>query len=72
MVDRNFGPVKVYRKREQNFDYVMIVERQLPSSDMESTAEHLESIRHSFTLEHEPMLLRLLHVEKIASTTRPI
>ena len=33
--DKNFGLIKVYRRKELNFDYVMIVQRAMGSSELQ-------------------------------------
>jgi hypothetical protein len=48
LADRNYGLIKIYRKREHNFDYVMVMERQVAASELEQTKLQLEQIRHSF------------------------
>lgn len=32
--DRNFGLIKIYRKKEINFDYVMVFERRYSTSQL--------------------------------------
>ena len=62
--DANFGPAKIYRKKELNFDYVMLLFRRLSPEQAESTMGQLQTIRRSLTQPREPMLLRVLHVEE--------
>lgn len=37
--DPNFGQIKVYRKKELNFDYVMVLQKYIPPSRVRSLTE---------------------------------
>jgi hypothetical protein len=63
MYDPNYGPLKVYRKRELNFDYVALIERLLPTAQLAQTKHELEMVRRSFAEEVPPMLLRVFQVD---------
>lgn len=54
--------MKVYRKKEVNFDYVMILERLVAGSHLEEAREELEEVKRSFSKERQPMLLRVFNV----------
>jgi hypothetical protein len=66
--DPNYGPLRVYRKRELNFDYVALIDRPLPASQLAQVKRELELVRGSFAEEVPPMLLRVFHVEEVRST----
>jgi hypothetical protein len=61
--DRNFGPVKIYRKKEMNFDYVMVFERTYSPSQLPLVRGQLERIRNKYSLQEEPLFLKILSVE---------
>ena len=59
--------MKVYRKKEVNFDYVMILERLVPKSHLQDAKDELEEVKRSFSNERAPMLLRVFNVEEFQS-----
>ena len=41
MEDRNFGLIKIYRKKEINFDYVMVFERRYSNVQVEQARQEI-------------------------------
>lgn len=68
-MDKNFRLIKVYRRNELNFDYVMMIERAMGNYELQECKQHFEIIKAGYAMHKEPMLLRLYNIEEIASTS---
>ena len=64
--DPNFGAVRIYRKKQINFDYVMVYEQSLvgcTTSERNKRLRELEFVRDN----PQEQVMRLFHFEEIES-----
>ena len=58
--DPNYGLVKIYRKKQINYDYVMVYEESLQGQSQEQISEQLRQVERLMTFPHDKVL-RLYH-----------
>lgn len=46
--DPNFGQIKVYRKKELNYDYVMVLQKYVPQSSLKELVNEITALHQSF------------------------
>ena len=61
--DENFGLIKVYRKKELNFDYVMILDKYMEQQQLNVLEKELTIIQDSFLKADQPMILKIFSCE---------
>ncbi len=65
--DPNYGLVKIYRKKQINYDYVMVYEESLQGQSQEQISEQLRQLERLKTFPHDKVL-RLYHFEIVRGT----
>ena len=63
--DPNFGQIKIYRKKELNFDYVMVLQKYINSHQLPTVTKEISLIHKSFLSEDQPTVLRIFNYEVI-------
>lgn len=46
--DHNFGEIKVYRKKELNYDYVMVLYKYIQASALPKVSKEIEALHAAF------------------------